>query len=122
MLEVRPAPSLAAGPAGEGLGVLLRRLVPETRIHLVDEPMRNPAFSHSRGGTWVVVLRDAHRHEWQRSVAESLPDAIVVETGLPLWRPSRCRAYVATYGAGRVNLEAAAELLASRSISSSSGS
>jgi beta-N-acetylhexosaminidase len=67
-------------------------------------------------GRLVIVLRDAHRHQWARDETERLlaenPDAIVVETGLPLWRPSRARAYVATNGAGRVNLEAAAERLA----------
>jgi beta-N-acetylhexosaminidase len=48
-------------------------------------------------------------------VAEKLltehPDAIIVETGLPLWRPEQARSYVATNGAGRVNLQAAAERL-----------
>ena len=39
------------------------------------------------------------------------PDAIVVETGLPLWRPEAASAYIATHGAGRANLEAAAERL-----------
>jgi beta-N-acetylhexosaminidase len=56
-----------------------------------------------------VVLRDAHRHPWQRELVR--PGSIVVETGLPEWRPAAVRAYVATHGAGRVNLEAAAELL-----------
>jgi hypothetical protein len=42
---------------------------------------------------------------------ELRPDAVLVETGLPGWLPDRATAYVETYGAGRVNLEAAAELL-----------
>jgi len=62
----------------------------------------------------VIVLRDAHRHEWARRKTEELleaaPDSIVVETGLPVWRP-RAAAYLATHGSGRVNLAAAAELL-----------
>ena len=41
-------------------------------------------------------------------------DAIVLEVGIPHWRPSRATAYLATYGAARVNLEAAAELLVER--------
>jgi hypothetical protein len=36
---------------------------------------------------------------------------VVVETGAPVWRPPAARAYVATYGAGRANLTAAADLL-----------
>jgi hypothetical protein len=37
--------------------------------------------------------------------------SVVVETGLPLWRPGSARAYVATYGGGRAALDAVAELL-----------
>jgi hypothetical protein len=33
---------------------------------------------------------------------------------VPEWRPAPARAFLATYGAGRANLEAAAELLARR--------
>ena len=58
----------------------------------------------------VVVVRDAHRHPWQRELA--VPGSVVVETGLPEWRPPDARAFVATYGAGRANLQAAADLLA----------
>ena len=60
---------------------------------------------------WVVVLRDAHRHEWQRELV--VPDAVVVETGVPDWRPDTARAFVATNGPGRANLAAAAEALRS---------
>ena len=41
-------------------------------------------------------------------------DAVVVELGLAYWRPSGAIAYVATNGAGRVNVEAAAERLSAR--------
>jgi hypothetical protein len=57
----------------------------------------------------VLVLRDAHRHPWQRELV--VPAAVVVETGVPAWRPERVRAFVATHGAGRANLQAAAEIL-----------
>jgi len=39
---------------------------------------------------------------------------LVVETGVPAWRPPDARGYVFTHGAGRANLAAAAELLAPR--------
>jgi len=60
----------------------------------------------------VIVVRDAHRHAWQRELVA--PGSVVVETGLPEWRPPNARGWIATYGAGRVNLEAAAEVVARR--------
>jgi GrpB-like predicted nucleotidyltransferase (UPF0157 family) len=57
------------------------------------------------------VLRNAHLHPEQREAAEARPGAVVVETGVPVWRPSRASAYLATFGAGRVNLLAASERL-----------
>jgi beta-N-acetylhexosaminidase len=59
----------------------------------------------------VVVARDAHRYAWQQAVVSALVDPIVVEVGLPVWRPDNAAGYLATHGGGRVNLEAAAELL-----------
>ena len=67
------------------------------------------------GRQLVVIARDAHRHPWQRDAIASLTaraaDAAVVEVGLPHWRPPAAGTYVATYGAARVNVEAAAERL-----------
>jgi hypothetical protein len=40
--------------------------------------------------------------------------SVVVEIGLPVWRPRRARGHVATYGGGRASLAAAAELFAPR--------
>jgi len=72
------------------------------------------AVVRASGRRLVVVLRDAHRYEWARDETErrlaAAPDAIVVETGLPSWRPPST-GYIATHGAGRANLEAAAEQL-----------
>jgi beta-N-acetylhexosaminidase len=62
----------------------------------------------------ILVLRDAHLHEWQRRLADTLLEqtpAVVVETGVPVWRPQNATAYVATRGAARANLDAAAERL-----------
>ena len=41
----------------------------------------------------------------------SRPD-VIVEIGLPGWRPDGVLAWIETNGAGRVNLEAAAEVIA----------
>jgi hypothetical protein len=46
-----------------------------------------------------------------RERVEAHPEAVVVETGLPYWRPPEARGYVATYGGSRASLEAVAELL-----------
>jgi beta-N-acetylhexosaminidase len=109
VVELRPEPSVAAGPARHGLGEVLGA---ET-VRLTGPPS---AALDDGGRQIVLVLRDAHRHEWEREAAEEVlagtPDAVVVETGMPLWRPSGAAGYVATNGAGRVNLEAAAERLA----------
>jgi len=100
--ELRPEPTIAAGEAGHGLGELLGA---ETiRLHEGD---RLPLLDAER--PLVVVLRDAHRHPWQRALVT--PGAVVVETGVPGWRPEATRAYVATHGPGRANLQAATELL-----------
>ena len=39
------------------------------------------------------------------------PDLVLVEIGLPLWRPPEGTSYVATFGASRASAQAAAELL-----------
>lgn len=58
----------------------------------------------------VFVVRDAHRHAWMREAADR-PGAVVVEVGVPEWRPSRSRGHLATWGRSRVSLDAARERL-----------
>ena len=63
----------------------------------------------------MVVVRDAHRRAAARGevtteLLAARPDAVVVEMGLPVWRPAS-GGYVATYGAARPNGRAAAEVL-----------
>jgi hypothetical protein len=58
----------------------------------------------------VYVVRDAHRHAWMRAAADR-PGAVVVEVGLPRWRPERTRGFLATWGRSRVSIEAARERL-----------
>ncbi len=60
----------------------------------------------------VYIVRDAHRHAWMREAVDR-EGVVVVEVGLPVWRPERVRGYVATYGAGRASLAAAAAVLQS---------
>jgi beta-N-acetylhexosaminidase len=103
VIELWPEPTIAAGAAHHGLGELLG--VETIRLHEGD-PLP-PAGDRPL----VLALRDAHRHAWQRELV--VPGAVVVETGVPAWRPADVQAYVATYGAGRANLAAAAEALRS---------
>jgi beta-N-acetylhexosaminidase len=104
VVELWPEPTIAAGESHHGLGELLG-----AETIRVREGDSLPPLESTR--PLVVVLRDAHRHPWQRELA--VPGSVVVETGLPEWRPPCARAFVATFGAGRANLQAAADLLAS---------
>ena len=98
-VELRPEATIAAGEARHGLGGIQVREGEE--LPPIDDP-----------GRLVIVVRDAHRHAWQRELVPA--GSVVVETGLPEWRPPNARGWIATYGAGRVNLEAAAEVVARR--------
>jgi beta-N-acetylhexosaminidase len=106
VVELRPEPSQAAGDAGRGLGDALRARNPDWEVVRLREAPGDAAAllgGHGRSRL-VVVAQDAHRHRWQRDTLETLlrarPDVIVVETGLPVWRPERASRYLATYGAG----------------------
>jgi beta-N-acetylhexosaminidase len=107
VVELRPPVSIAAGDPLHGLAEPLEA---GEAVQLGEgEPLPDPA-----GRPVAIVVRDAHRHEWQRAAVERLlataPEAVVVEVGLPLWRPTGS-AWVATHGGGRANLEAAAAVL-----------
>jgi beta-N-acetylhexosaminidase len=91
IVELRPVANIAAGEFEHALGAVIRE----------GEPVP-PAD--------VYVVRDAHRHEWMR-VAADVEGAIVVETGLPVWRPTRARGYVAAFGGSRASLDAVSEVL-----------
>jgi beta-N-acetylhexosaminidase len=112
MVELLPEASIAAGAANHGLADALDSAL---LVRLGDDPRRLSAEHPDR--QLVVVVQDAHRHAGEREVAqillEAAPDGILVEVGVPVWRPEGAN-YVATNGLGRVNLEAAAELLQRR--------
>ena len=91
IVELRPVANIAAGEAEHGLGTVVRE----------GDPV--PSAD-------VIIVRDAHRHTWMRAVAD-VEGVIVVETGLPVWRPSRARGYVAAFGGSRASLDAVSEVL-----------
>jgi hypothetical protein len=92
IVELRPVANIAAGEAEHSLADAV-----------VREGEAVPAAD-------VYVVRDAHRHQWMQ--AADVEGAVVVEIGLPLWRPARARGYVATYGASRASYDAVGGLLA----------
>ncbi|WP_017605064.1 glycoside hydrolase family 3 protein [Nocardiopsis alkaliphila] len=110
VVEVDAPAGVAVGEVPWGLGPWFRdtvRVDPEA-----DDPS---AVSTSVGDRdLVVVVRDAHRYRSAQAFVGALlathPKAVVVEMGLPIWRPDR-GAYVSTYGAAHVNGLSAAELL-----------
>jgi beta-N-acetylhexosaminidase len=112
VVELEPESSIAAGNANYGLGDALQA-AEVIRLHEAPLDARNLLAEHF-DRRLIVVMRDAHRHTWQRVAAqvflEAAPDSVFVELGVPAWRPDGAN-YIATHGRGRVNLEAAAELL-----------
>jgi beta-N-acetylhexosaminidase len=71
-------------------------------------------LTDASGRSLVIVVRDAHRHplavEAVSRLVAARPDAVVLEMGLPAWRPG-AGGYVASYGAAYSSAQAAAELL-----------
>jgi beta-N-acetylhexosaminidase len=105
------APSnIAVGPVPWGFAPWAPDALP------VDAETADPGdlLARATGRPLVVVVRDAHRYPAHRELVSALvtarPDAVVVEMGLPVWRPASS-AYVATHGATRANARAAAEVL-----------
>lgn len=115
VVELEPDPGMAAGRLPQGSSDWIRDSVKSAASIRLHNGSVDAALAAAKDRQLVVVVRDAHRHEWERTAVESLltraDDAVVVETGLPVWRPSGGAAYIATFGAARVNLEAAAERL-----------
>ena len=114
LVELEPEPSMAAGRLAETPVDWLSAIVPDAATRQFDEGTIDTALPLD-GRELVIIARDLHRHEWERTAVGALleraPDALLVEVGLPHWRPPAAARYIATYGAARVNVEAAAERL-----------
>jgi beta-N-acetylhexosaminidase len=110
VLQLRAPGNIAVGPVPWGLGPWARGVVQVD----TDTAEARPLLERATGKPLVIVVRDAHRQPSHRAFVTDLltarPDAVVVEMGLPVWRPESA-AYVATYGATRANARAAAEVL-----------
>jgi beta-glucosidase-like glycosyl hydrolase len=110
IVELQAPSNIAVGPVPWGFGPWMPDAV------AVDAETADPdeLLARATGRPLVIVVRDAHRYAGHRALVTTLlsarPDAVLVEMGLPVWRPETA-AYVATYGATRANARAAAELL-----------
>jgi beta-N-acetylhexosaminidase len=115
VVELVPTPNIAAGARARWLGEVVLQRWPLAEVVRIGPGDGAP---DPNGRPLVVVAQDAGRHAWQRQITEELaaraPGVVVVETGLPAWRPDRAAGVLATHGAGRANLEAAIDLLAGR--------
>jgi beta-N-acetylhexosaminidase len=114
VVELVPEVGMAVGRLSQLPGEWFQKAVPEAEVLRFDEQSVDLGVELDRRQL-VIIARDAHRYEWERTVIDALTaradDAIVVEIGLPYWRPQGAATFVATYGAARVNVEAAAEAL-----------
>ncbi|MFD6953350.1 glycoside hydrolase [Nocardiopsis sp. TSRI0078] len=110
VVEVDAPSGMAVGEVPWGLGPWF----PDVERVSPEEAHAERLAADSRGRDLVVVVRDAHRYPGAQALVNRLlsvrPEAVVVEMGLPIWRPG-CRAHVSTYGAAHVNGLSAAELL-----------
>src|SRR3569833_3144376 len=110
VLELQAPSNIAVGPVPWGFAPWAPDAV------RVDAEPAGPAglLRGAAGKPLVIVVRDAHRYPGHQALVATLlsarPDAVLVEMGLPVWRPEAA-AYVATYGATRANARAAAEVI-----------
>jgi beta-N-acetylhexosaminidase len=118
VLKLATGTNLAVGPTPWGLAEPMRaRFAATTAAELAADGDLDDALRPADGRPLVVVVRDAHRHNWVADrlarVVRLRPDAVVVEMGVPAAEPVGA-AHIATFGAARACGEAVAELLAGR--------
>jgi beta-N-acetylhexosaminidase len=118
IVQFVPPSNLAVGPVPWGLSAF----APADGYRLVSTATADEDVPYVVSGllaaaddrSLIIVVRDAHRHPVARQAVQLMlaarPDAVIVEMGLPVWQPTDV-SYVASYGAGRNNARATAELL-----------
>jgi beta-N-acetylhexosaminidase len=118
VVQLVPPDNMAAGAVPWGISSWLP--AGSTRQVSTETPARqfgavaDSLLADAAGRSLIIVVRDAHRYPAAAALATRLlaarPDATVVEMGLPVWRPAAAR-YLASYGAGRNNALAIAQML-----------
>jgi beta-N-acetylhexosaminidase len=119
VVTCRPPTGIAVGDVPWGIAEPLRALDPTVVAHDVEGPAGVDRILHDAGERpVVVVVRDAHRHPWQRDVLDAVqlarPDLIAVEMG---WSGAvgpvagDRGTHIRTYGASRATGEAVARVL-----------
>ncbi|GAA3758618.1 glycoside hydrolase family 3 protein [Salinactinospora qingdaonensis] len=110
VVELDAPPGAAVGEVPWGLAPWF----PETVRLSAERERSDKVLADASGRPLVVVVRDAHRYPATRGFVTELcrarPDTVVVELGLPAWRPE-CGVYVSTHGASRASCQSAAEIL-----------
>ncbi|WP_380285461.1 glycoside hydrolase family 3 protein [Kitasatospora purpeofusca] len=100
-------------------GTRTREVGPEIAEAAVLDALVSEVLAGAADRHLVLVVRDAHRHEWMTAALARLlaarPDAAVVEMGLPQSEPVGAL-YIATHGAARVCGLAAVEVLTGQSV------
>jgi beta-N-acetylhexosaminidase len=121
VVELSPASNIAVGDdVPWGMFDLLAALLPGTTgVRLAETDfvdgvdLHGVALAPAAGRPLVIVVRDAHRHEWVAQALKILldgrDDCVVVETGLA--SSVRGAVHVATWGGSLACRQAAAELL-----------
>ena len=94
-------------------GPLSPKRTPMTYAEFCSGPIAQQRYWARSHLGWRLLHR-ADPNAGHRALVTTLlsarPDAVLVEMGLPVWRPETA-AYIATYGATRANARAAAEVL-----------
>jgi beta-N-acetylhexosaminidase len=119
VVQLVPPANIAVGSVPWGVGSWLPS--GSTRLISTHTPAQElPAIAAdvltaAAGRSLLVVVRDAHRYPVATALVETLlaarPDAVIIEMGLPIWRPRSAATYLASYGAARSNALAVAGLL-----------
>jgi len=116
VVELVPERMMASDPARHSLGELVRERSPESgSIGIEGKGDPSTIGGEAAGRQLVLVVRDPQRHEWEQTIARTLlqqrADTIVVDVGYPGWKPDGARGFLATFGASRASLLAAAEAI-----------
>jgi beta-N-acetylhexosaminidase len=123
LVEVVPPSNIAVGTVPWGLGNYVGA-DSVRRISATGDPESGPAagdleavLAAAAGRPLIAVVRDAHQYPVAQKVVGNLlsmrPDTVIVEMGLPVWKPTTpsAQVYLATFGATSASSQAAAQLL-----------